>query len=215
MPAVLVEVHDRDVIRIRDLRDGHRSRLRMVRPRLEHDALAHVAGQELEAAVAVEIGEADVRHRRLGRERVLERDRPPHEPQGPVVRSRPHRKGRQRGRRGRFVIGDDGLVLFGQRHRGRGAASLRRPFAGHDRRHLLDLGPPGRARQDVRVRHLVAGDAEGLGQAWPFVGGGRGRGREQAGIGGGGTRARRRARRRDASPIRNRCEEVIGPRSRV
>ena len=48
------------MIRIRDLRDGHRSRLRMVRLRLEHDALAHVAGEQLEPAVPVEIGEADV-----------------------------------------------------------------------------------------------------------------------------------------------------------
>src|SRR4029078_4307320 len=51
VPAVLVEVHDRQVIRIRDLRDGDGSRLRLVRPRLEHDALAHVTGEEIETAV--------------------------------------------------------------------------------------------------------------------------------------------------------------------
>jgi hypothetical protein len=172
--AVLVEIHDRHVIRIRDLRDGDRSRLRLIGTRLEHDALAHVAGEQVEPAVAVEIDEADVGHRGLRSERVLEPDRAPPEAEGTVVRRRPDGKRRQGGRRGRFVVRGDRLVLIRERDLGRGAGSLRRPLAGHDRRHLLDLGPPGRAREDVGVGHLVAGEAEGLGQGLAL---GRGLGR--------------------------------------
>ena len=145
---------------MRDLGDGERPAVDLVGVRDHDDSLPHVAGQDLRAPVAVEVGDLHVRHRRLLRDGVLERDRASHEPDRAVAGRRPRLERRQ-GQRGRaLVILEDGLIVRGERRRRRASrAPLRDRRSRGDHRHLRDLAAPGGARQDVRRGELMAGRA--------------------------------------------------------
>ncbi len=157
---VPVQVDHRHVIGVGDLGDGYRPAVHVVGVGHEDDSLSHVAGQDLRAPVAVEVGDTHVRHRGLGRDRVLERYRAPHEPNRTVSGRRPSLEWCQ-GRGGRrLVVREDRLIVGGERRRRHAfRAPLRDRLSGGDGGHLCDLAPPGCPGENVRRGERVAGRA--------------------------------------------------------
>ena len=117
------------------------------------DAVAHVAGDDLGLAVAVEVEEARVRddghlglRRRRVHELVLEAQA--------AVSLRPRLGQRQRHRRARLEVADElrGVHLPQDALLAGGDARAHQAALGH----LLDAQPPHAARQVLRLRHDVA-----------------------------------------------------------
>ena len=69
LDAVAVEVGHCDVRRVVQLREDIEGGVRRVRPAEQHHPVAHVGREQLQPAVAVEVDEPDVCHRRIRRRR--------------------------------------------------------------------------------------------------------------------------------------------------
>ena len=164
--AVLVDVGERDVSRMGNARDLRESPARRPWIATEDESLAHVGAEDVELTVAIQVDEADVRHRRSaghsgdGHRPARERQR----------RSGGLRPGVRRGetlRRVTHVEGQHLLHVLRQRHiaiddAGR-AEGRRASFT--DEHHADELVAPAVARQDVGRGIRVAGTADRARQA--------------------------------------------------
>jgi hypothetical protein len=146
--AVLVEIDHRDVRRVRQFGEGRHRRVTCVRPADGDETGSHVRRQELEPAVAIHIGEANVGDRRCRRGA---RRRQTARGEGHAIGRGPFGGRRQSIRRMRLEIAKRALEIRRQGNEARrGACRSRRlrPMVANGR-HSRDFVPPGRARKHV------------------------------------------------------------------
>ncbi len=155
---VLVEIDGLDVRRVAQARDRPQGMLVPGQAQQDRSG-AHLAGQDVEPLVAVDVVEPDVGDGDgAGRRRAL--DRPGLERDGHPARRRPGlRFGQPLGRPG-IVVAPQPQPVRRQRQEAGRPGRLGDAFL--DQHHADDLVAPRRARQDVGRRDLVAGGAASL-----------------------------------------------------